>query len=290
MTKYEIKPEYIEQQQNEITEYVIYKKLAHITKDRKNAEILQKIAADEKKHYEFWKQITGKELKPDKRKVNKYVLMAKMFGLSYSLQLMEKGEEDAGVFYERVAKDIPEVLKIKEDEELHEKQLLKVLNDERLNYAGAVVLGLNDALVEFTGTLAGLTFAFGNNKVIGITGLVMGVAASLSMAASGYLASQEDERDDLDPVKSAIFTGVAYIVTVAFLVFPYLIQSDPYIALAGMLIITVGIIALYTHYISVAKNVKFGKRFFNMVAISLTVALISFGIGTFIKAVFNIDV
>ncbi len=290
MTKYEIKPEYIEQQQNEITEYVIYKKLAHITKDRKNAEILQKIAADEKKHYEFWKQITGKELKPDKRKVNKYVLMAKMFGLSYSLQLMEKGEEDAGVFYERVAKDIPEVLKIKEDEELHEKQLLKVLNDERLNYAGAVVLGLNDALVEFTGTLAGLTFAFGNNKVIGITGLVMGVAASLSMAASGYLASQEDERDDLDPVKSAIFTGVAYIVTVAFLVFPYLIQSDPYIALAGMLIITVGIIALYTHYISVAKNVKFGKRFFNMVAISLTVSLISFGIGTFIKAVFNIDV
>ncbi len=285
-----IKPEYLEQQKNEITEYVIYTKLAKLTKDNKNAEILRTIAADEKKHYEFWKKVTGRDIKPDMRKVNKYIWMSKMFGLSYSLRLLEKGEEDAGEFYERVAKDIPEVLKIKEDEEEHEQQLIAVLNDERLNYAGAVVLGLNDALVEFTGTLAGLTFAFGNNKVIGITGLVMGVAASLSMAASGYLASQEDEREDLDPVKSAIFTGLAYIFTVAFLVFPYLIQDDPYYALGGMLAATVIIIALYTHYISVAKNVSFWKRFLNMVAVSLSVAVISFGIGTFIKSFFNIDV
>ena len=285
-----LNPEYLQQQQNELNEYHIYKKLAVMSKDSKNKEILKQIAADEKKHYEFWKKITGEELTPDKRKINKYILMAKMFGLSYSLRLMEKGEESAAEFYERVAQDIPEVLKIKEDEELHERQLIGVLNDERLNYAGAVVLGLNDALVEFTGTLAGLTFAFGNNKVIGVTGLIMGIAASLSMAASGYLASQEDEREDLNPVKSAIFTGGAYIFTVVLLVLPYLLQQDPYFALIGMLIITVGIIALYTHYISVAKDVEFSKRFLNMVAISLSVAVVSFGIGTLVKSLFNIDV
>ncbi len=285
-----IKPEYLEQQKNEITEYVIYQKLAALTKDAKNAEILKSIARDEKKHYEFWKKITGKEIKPDMKKVNKYILLSKMFGLSYSLRLLEKGEQDAEDFYLRVSKDIPEVLKIKEDEEEHEQVLIGVLNDERLNYAGAVVLGLNDALVEFTGTLAGLTFAFSNNKLIGITGLVMGVAASLSMAASGYLASQEDEREDLNPVKSALFTGFAYIFTVVFLVFPYLIQSDPYIALGSMLIITIIIIALYTHYISIAKNISFWKRFINMVAVSLSVAVISFGIGTFIKSFFNVDI
>ena len=286
----QLNPEYLKQQKNEITEYVIYDKLSGMANDNKNRQILKDIAADEKKHYNFWKGVTGKEVGPDMRKVNKYIWLSKMFGLSYSLHLLEKGEEDASRFYERIAKDIPEVLKIKEDEELHERQLLGVLNDERLNYAGAVVLGLNDALVEFTGTLAGLTFAFGNNKVIGVTGLVMGIAASLSMAASGYLASQEDEREDLDPLKSAFFTGMAYIVTVALLVFPYLIQDDPYIALAGMLLITIGIIALYTHYISVAKDVGFGRRFFNMVAISLSVALLSFGMGILVKSVFNIDV
>jgi len=284
-----INPEYLKQQQNEITEYVIYQKLAALYKDANNTDILLKIAEDEKKHYDFWKNITGQEIAPNNNQVKKYLTLAKLFGLSFSLRLMEKGEEGASQFYDRIASDIPNVLSIKEDEELHEQQLIGILNDERLNYAGAIVLGLNDALVEFTGTLAGLTFAFGNNKVIGITGLVMGVAASLSMAASGYLSSQEDDRDELNPVKSAIFTGVAYIVTVAFLVFPYLIQSNPYYALGGMLIITILIIAAYTYYISVAKNVKFSRRFSSMVAISLGVAILSFGIGMLVKKVFNVD-
>lgn len=284
-----VNPKYLEQQQNEITEYIIYQKLAALSKDEKNKDILLKIAEDEKKHYDFWKTVTNTDVKPNKRHVNKYLRFAKLFGLSFSLQLMERGEEGAGKFYESIADELPQVLSIQEDEELHEQQLIGILNDGRLNYAGAIVLGLNDALVEFTGTLAGLTFAFGNNKVIGVTGLIMGVAASLSMAASGYLSSQEDERDELNPVKSAIFTGLAYIVTVAFLVFPYLIQDNSYIALGGMLIVTVFIIAAYTYYISVAKNVKFSRRFSNMVAISLGVALLSFGIGILVKQLFNVD-
>ncbi len=284
-----VNPRYLEQQQNEITEYYIYQELAAISKDEKNTEILLMISEDEKKHYDFWKKVTGVELKPDKRQVKKYLRLAKLFGLSFSLRLMERGEEDASRFYDSIADKLPGVIAIKEDEELHEQQLIGILNDDRLNYAGAIVLGLNDALVEFTGTLAGLTFAFGNNKVIGVTGLVMGVAASLSMAASGYLSSQEDERDELNPVKSALFTGLAYIVTVAFLVFPYLIQDNSYWALGGMLVITVLIIAVYTYYISVAKNVKFSRRFSGMVVISLGVALLSFGIGMLVKQVFNVE-
>ena len=284
-----VNPRYLEQQQNEITEYFIYQELAAISKDEKNTEILMMISEDEKKHYDFWKKVTGVELKPDKRQVKKYLRLAKLFGLSFSLRLMERGEEDASRFYDSIADELPGVIAIKEDEELHEQQLIGILNDDRLNYAGAIVLGLNDALVEFTGTLAGLTFAFGNNKVIGVTGLVMGVAASLSMAASGYLSSQEDERDELNPVKSALFTGLAYIVTVAFLVFPYLIQDNSYWALGGVLVITVLIIAVYTYYISVAKNVKFSRRFSGMVVISLGVALLSFGIGMLVKQVFNVE-
>jgi VIT1/CCC1 family predicted Fe2+/Mn2+ transporter len=284
-----VNPAYIEQQRNEITEYVIYQKLAELSKDSKNREILLNISKDEERHYDFWKTVTGIDVEPNNRTVKKYLMLAKFFGLSFSLRLMERGEEGASQFYDSIAVDIPDVIAIKEDEELHEQQLIGILNDDRLNYAGAIVLGLNDALVEFTGTLAGLTFAFGNNKIIGVTGLVMGVAASLSMAASGYLASQEDERDELNPIKSAAFTGIAYIVTVAFLVFPYLIQDNPYYALGGMLIVTILIIAAYTYYISVAKNVKFSRRFSSMVAISLGVAVLSFGIGMLVKQVFNVD-
>ena len=46
-----------------------------------------------------------------------------------------------------------------------------MLDEERLHYIGAMVLGLNDALVELTGSLAGFTFAMQNTKIIALSGL-----------------------------------------------------------------------------------------------------------------------
>ncbi len=278
------------QQQNEITEYHTYLELSHMAKDEHNRKTLERIAEQERGHYNFWKKITGKDASPNRRKIRWHILLAKIFGLSFSLRLLERGETQAQLFYDSVVDVYPEAAAIRDDEMQHEQELIEILNDERLKYAGAIVLGLNDALVEFTGTLAGLTFAFGNNLIVGTTGLVMGVAASLSMAASGYLASREDDYGETNPITSAIYTGVAYLLTVAFLVFPYLIQSDPYIALAGMLLTTILIIAGYTFYISVAKNISFSRRFWEMALISMGVAAISFGIGTLVKVVFGVKV
>ncbi|WP_457619003.1 VIT1/CCC1 transporter family protein [Lutibacter sp.] len=280
----------VKQQQNEITEYFIYAQLAEISTDKKNIEILNEISNQELNHYEFWKEITKIETKPNKWKIKKYIWLAKIFGLSFSLRLMEIGEGEASKFYNSIAEKYPDSLTIQEEELQHEQKLIGILNDNRLNYAGSIVLGLNDALVEFTGTLAGLTFAFSNNKVVGATGLVMGFAASLSMAASGYLSSKEEEENEkINPITAAAYTGVSYILTVIFLVAPYLMQDNPYIALGLMLFITVLIIAGYTYYISTAKILSFKKRFIQMAVISLGVAAISFGIGTIIKQVFGVD-
>jgi len=267
-----------------------YLKLAELSDDPANKKTLLEIAHQELEHYNIWKEITGKEAKPNKKKINRYLRLSKIFGLSFALRLMEKGEVDATSFYKSIEKDYPQALKIKEDEEEHEQKLIGILNDVRLNYAGAIVLGLNDALVEFTGTLAGLTFAFGNNLIVGTTGLVMGVAASLSMAASGYLASKEEGIKDTNPITSAIYTGSAYIITVLFLVLPYFLLDNPFVSLSVMLVITILIIAAYTYYISIAKDISFKKRFVEMAVISLTVAVISFGIGMIIKVVFNVGV
>jgi len=278
------------QQQNEQTEEIIYRKLAAISDDGHNRDILLKIASDERRHYTLWHEMTGEETKPDLKMVNRYLRLAKWFGLSFALRKMEQGERDASRFYDSISEKYPQALDIKKDEDEHEHLLIDILNDERLNYAGAIVLGLNDALVEFTGTLAGLTFAFSNNLIVGTTGLVMGVAASLSMAASGYLASREEQSETVNPVTSAIYTGVSYIGTVALLVLPYLLQPNPYIALGAMLLVTIVIIAGYTYFISVAKQLSFTKRFLEMAAISIGVAVISFGIGVLVKHVFGIDV
>ncbi len=286
-----IRPIYLAQQEAEITEYHVYQRLSALCDDEKNRAVLKDIAGDELRHYHTWKNITRKEVKPDRRKVFWYVMLARIFGLSFALKLMESGEVHAQAFYEEAAKEHPEVSRIAQDEEAHEKELLTILNDKRLAYVGAIVLGLNDALVELTGTLVGLSFAFNDNLVIGVTGLIMGIAAALSMAASGYLASQEEEeKEDVHPVTAAIYTGVAYLITVALLVFPYFLVSSPRAAMGIMLVMTLLIIAGYNYYISVAKTVNFKKRFLTMALISLGVAAISFGIGYLAKAWLGVSI
>ncbi len=280
-----------QQQTDEITEYYIYNELAQLSKNEHNKHILQEIAKQELSHYKYWEKITQKEAQPDRKRIRKYIWLARLFGLSFALRLMERGEKNAGDFYAGLKNKYAGIEKIEKEEIEHEQKLISMLNDQRLNYAGAVVLGLNDALVELTGTLAGLTFAFNNNIIVGTTGLIMGIAASLSMAASGYLSSQEEEvNENIQPKTAALYTGLSYIFTVIILVLPYFVQDNPYVALISMLLLTVLIIAGYTYYISVAKSVSFKKRFIQMTAISLGVALISYGIGQLVKQVFGIDI
>jgi rubrerythrin len=69
-------------QQSEITEHYIYLNLAKICKDPENRKILEKIAKDELGHYNVWKQITGKEFKPNSFKIWFYTFLAKIFGLT----------------------------------------------------------------------------------------------------------------------------------------------------------------------------------------------------------------
>ncbi len=282
---------FLSQQKAEITEHFVYARLAKLSEDEKNKTLLMNISSDELRHYHTWKNITGKELKPSRLKVYWYVLLARLLGLSFALKLMESGEVHAQEFYEKASKKYPEVSKIAQDEEAHEKELLGILNDKRLSYVGAIVLGLNDALVELTGTLVGLSFAFSDNMVIGITGLIMGIAAALSMASSGYLASQEEEeKEDVNPITAAIYTGVAYLITVLLLVFPYFLFSSTKIAMVVMLGMTLLIIATYNYYISVAKEVNFRKRFLTMALISLGVAAVSFGIGFLAKTWLGVSI
>ncbi len=290
---FDIDTKILEMQKGEINEHFVYKKLAYLDKNENNKKILLKISDDELRHYEIWKKITKKEFKPSKFKILLYVFLARFFGLSFALKLMEGGEENAQKIYERVGVKYPVALTILQDEEIHERELIRILNDKRLSYAGAIVLGLNDALVELTGTLAGISLAFTNTTVVGITGLIMGIAASMSMAASSYLESKESsfhEDAGTNAITSSIYTGITYIITVIFLVIPYFIFENMSYALFTMLLITILIIAIYTFYISVAKELSFWKRFSEMAFISLGVTLISFAIGYLVKIYFGLDI
>ena len=276
-------------QQTEITEYHIYKRLSKRIKSEENAKILDQIAEDELRHYKGWKEYTKEEVQPRWFFVWFYYIVSMLFGFTFGVKLMEMGEQAAQKNYADVAKAIPEATKYQAEEDKHEHQLIEMLDEERLQYAGSVVLGLNDALVELTGALAGLTLALQNTKLIALSGLITGIAASLSMAASEYLSTRS-EKTSKHPVRAAIYTGIAYITTVTLLILPYLLLDNYYIDLAISLSTAVIIIAVFNYYISVAKGESFRERFTEMAGLSLSVAAFSFVIGYFIRLWLGIEI
>ena len=276
-------------QQTEITEHHIYKRLAQKVNSPENAKIIEQIAADELRHYNGWKNYTNQDIEPRWFYVWFYYLISVVFGFTFGIKLMERGEENAQANYAGISNAIPEALKFQHEEDVHEEQLINMLDEERLRYAGSIVLGLNDALVELTGALAGLTLALQDVKLIALSGLITGIAASMSMAASEYLSTRSEETSK-QPVRAAIYTGIAYIITVALLVLPYLLFANYILDLIITLTTAVVIIAVFNYYISVAKGESFRARFIEMAGLSLGVALFSFVIGYFIRQWLGIEV
>ncbi|MEM1549589.1 MAG: VIT1/CCC1 transporter family protein [Candidatus Methanomethylicia archaeon] len=276
-------------QRNELTEYLIYNKLSKSIRNSDNAKILAKIAEDELKHYHILRNHSGVNVKPIKLKVLLYMFMAKIFGLTFTLKLMEKSEGNAIRVYSMLTKSLPGIHNVLMDEESHEKQLIDLLDEEKLKYVSSMVLGLNDALIELTGALAGFTIALQDSKLIGLIGLITGVAAALSMAASEYLSTKA-EGGGKNPIKAATYTGLMYIVTVLLLILPYILFSNAYLCLGLTITCAVTIIFIFTFYVSIAKDLSFKKRFLEMLVISLGVAILSFILGFIVKLTFNVEV
>jgi vacuolar iron transporter family protein len=285
----EVKKQILIAQKNEITEHLIYKKLAGATREAHNKDILNRISSDELRHHNLWRQYTGCQAKPNMFMVWLYYLIARILGLTFGIKLMENGEERAQVSYDELAQQLPVAGEIAREENEHENALIDLIDEERLNYIGSVIRGLNDALIELTGALAGFTFALQKPQLVAMTGLITGIAAALSMGSTEYLASKS-EKTAKKPLKSALYTGSAYILTVLFLVFPYLIFSNVYLAMGIMLLDAIIVILVFNFYYSVAKDEPFGRRFGEMALLSIGIAAISFGIGILIRNWLGVDV
>ena len=279
----------IKMQQNEMTESAIYEKIAKFAKGEENKETLLRLAREERAHYEIWKKYTGAEMKPEKGKVLKFTMIARFLGFTFAVKLMEKGEGNAQEEYALLTDEVAESIHIRQQEEEHEHALLAMLDEERLRYVGSMVLGLNDALVELTGSLAGFTFALQNTRLIALSGLIIGISATFSMASSEFLAARSEGRSDA--LISCTYTGIAYLLTVVALIAPYLLfpatQFIP--ALICMLLIVVLIIAGFTYYTSVAQDQPFKSRFTEMAVISISVAVLSFVVGILAKKFLGVD-
>jgi VIT1/CCC1 family predicted Fe2+/Mn2+ transporter len=275
-------------QRNELTEFYIYNKLSRSIKDTKNSSILKSISEDELKHHNEWKELTGSSVNPYKFKIWFFYVIAKLFGLTFAIKLMEMGEEGAQINYGEIAKTVPYANHIMQDEKDHENELIAMIDEERLHYIGAIIRGMNEALVELTGVLSGLTLAFQESKLIVAAGLITGLAMSLSLGGTEYLATKSEETHQR-PLKAALYTGFANFITVLFLIYPYIVFGNLYLSLGIMLLNAFIVIYIFNYYISVAKEVSFRRNFIEMASISLGIAAITFTIGYLVNTFMHID-
>ena len=94
---------------NELTESVVYSRLAEMQKEEKNRVILENIGRDESAHAQIISELLGEKGEVNRLAVARVVFNARVFGLTFALKLMEKGEKSASLTYKGIQEEYPQL-------------------------------------------------------------------------------------------------------------------------------------------------------------------------------------
>ncbi len=271
--------------------WMVYSELARSERNPKVRELLLKIAEEEKKHYEFWKEILGRDCDV-KVPILLVKLLRKVFGLHFVLKKFEAGEEVAVEFYEKVLemtedeekrKKIREIL---EEEKGHEEKLMNMVEDVRAKYVGYIALGLADSVVEITGVHAGFLGATDNTLLAGLAGIIVGFSASLSMAGAAYVQAKHDP--NVRPPVSAAVTMTSYLFSVIMLALPYFLLHSIWEAFAASLVVAMIIMGIFMYYSSVIQDKDFKREYLETLALLFATAFGSYAFGAIIESFLHV--
>ncbi|MEM3643667.1 MAG: VIT1/CCC1 family protein, partial [Nitrososphaerota archaeon] len=185
---------------SEFRDYMVYLALLRSERDPNRKEILKRIASQEYEHYLFWRKLSGECItKISRIHIYTILLVRIIFGLTFTLKLLEGHESKTITEYRKVMEKFVEdehrreLEMLIQDEIEHERYFMNQIDEKILRYTGFIVLGLADSIIEITGVYAGFLGATSSTTVAGIAGLLVGFAASISMAAASYLQAKAQE-------------------------------------------------------------------------------------------------
>ena len=164
-------------QDNEATDQRVYAALAKQASLQKNSEILEKMSHDEGLHCAVWGRYTGIEAKADMFRVWLFVVLGKIFGLVFVINLMEGGEDDSAENYRKLMEELPEARSIMEDETRHEAQLMGVNVNATISLTFAIGSGL--------AAIAGVLFCSAYPTLTPYTGSMPGIKAFTAAVFGG---------------------------------------------------------------------------------------------------------
>lgn len=277
---------------DEYFDYLVYKELAKRESRGARRELLERLSEMERKHFEFWRNYAGAS-KPRVSKLRLYliVMLRKFLGVMFVIKLLERHESEVIAQYRRalsrlegeVRRKVEEFLN---DEEMHEKALLSQIDEPVLRYVGFIALGLSDSVIEVTGVHAGFLGVTASTLVAGVAGVIVGLAASISMGVAAYVKAKSELRSR--PITSGAVTGVAYILSTVLLALPYFLTHDMLLAFTSSVALAVLLAGLFTYYLSVVQDMGFKREMLENISLLLGTAIVTFLFGELLGSAFGI--
>ena len=349
---------------DEYADSVLYAQLAKVEKDQRIKEEFLRLSSIESKHARFWhdfiKRHGGEVPKPSVKRFTVFgvKLLRKLLGPGSVASLLEMGENSAIQKYFKYLTAYANNLSEEELEELkavildeieHEKFFYESKKRFHAENVRDFVLGMNDGLVEILGAVTGLSAVYPNSpKLVGISGLIVGVAGALSMGIGAFISvrSQRQVNESIrgrmevlfrvspekiveeikgrlveggvpeeiaektarelaskgeavmkllvpeseeNELRSALYTGLAYLLGVAFPVTPYFLASSSLVALPFSILLAGSALAIVATLISLLSGISVKKKVAEMVVTGLGAAFLSYLFGRLMEALFHVS-
>ncbi len=306
----------------ELNDSKIYEELAKYEKNKTFSEKLKNLSTMEKYHAEFYKNLLKKRnveipIKFSNLIVKKAKIFRKIFGLNLTLKYFERAENrtvrdyyeilDSG-YLENEEKEI--MKKIIEDEAEHEDFFEQSSYEvkERTDRIKDSVYGISDGLVEVLASVSGLAPVIINHIFVAIGGFLVGISGTLSMSLGAYLSSKaeknyndskirtkkiigksHEEQNVANPIKSALYTGIFYIIGASIPILSYFFFSG-IIAIIVSFTLVIITEAILGSIIALLTNNSILKSAIENSAMTFFAALATLILGTFIHSYFHINI
>jgi VIT1/CCC1 family predicted Fe2+/Mn2+ transporter len=349
--------------EDEYRDSVLYAQLAKGEKNEMLKREFLRLSAIESEHAKFWyaflerRGVKAPRVKVGKLSFLSIKLLRRLLGPGAVASLLELGENSAVERYFEfltgfeLAEDERRILsEVIVDELEHEHFFAEAKKRFHTDNIRDFVLGMNDGLVELLGAVTGLSAVYVNSpRIVGISGLIVGVAGALSMAIGSFISVRSQRqvnesvqkrmevlfkvspgraKDELlerlgesgmpediaeevaeklssnheallkllmggerreNEVRSALYTGLAYILGVVFPVLPYFLFGSSLTALPFSVAFAGAALAVVATLISVLSGISIRTMVAEMVTTGLGAAFLSYLFGRLMESVFHIS-
>ena len=269
-------------------DFAVYKTLAATEPHENFKKILEEFTAHEHEDYLFWRTLAKeKRVGVNKLELLFFKAVRKTFGPVFTVRVLEARAkrlvEKYHAYLGRVtdAELHRQISRVVEHEARHERALIGALKETSVTFLSNAVAGLNNGLVELTGALVGFSFALGDHFLIAGAGVIIGISASLSMASSAYMQARYDEHRN--PRKAGICIGLACLAVAVFLVAPFFIFKEVFLALGILFAVVFVVINALSFYSAILFQRKFIRQAGELFIASIGVGAVALVIGSLFR-------